>query len=250
LTAAAPGLAVFDKLAAQYDALWSDTAIGKAQRQAVWHYVDPLFRKGETILDVGCGTGVDGEHYLRRGVIVHGIDASAQMVEVARQRGVAAVHCPIEELSHLDLQLDGALSNFGAVNCVNSLAQVAQPLARMIRPGGYLPLCVLNRFCAWETSYFLSRADTRRAFRRWSGHAASSIGATVCYPSSTDIYSVFCGPFEPVASYGIGIAVPPSYVSFLSAGQVNWLARIDFRIAHWPLFKSLADHRLYIFRRK
>src|SRR5579872_400604 len=88
--------AVFDQLAEQYDALWSDTAIGRNQRAAVWRWVDPLFQRGDRILDMGCGTGRDAEHFVARGVEVFGIDASAGMVQVATARGIPARRLAIE----------------------------------------------------------------------------------------------------------------------------------------------------------
>ena len=61
---------VFDRMALCYDDLWTSTAIGRAQRNAVWRAVDPLFPAGARILDIGCGTGEDAAHFTARGVIV------------------------------------------------------------------------------------------------------------------------------------------------------------------------------------
>ncbi|HEX4773734.1 MAG TPA: class I SAM-dependent methyltransferase [Bryobacteraceae bacterium] len=250
MTTVAAGVPAFDKIAASYDRLWSDTAIGHAQRSAVWHQVDGLFRPGEVVMDLGCGTGVDGLHYIHRGLIVHGVDASAQMVEAARQRGVPASCCAIEQLDSFNGRLDGALSNFGALNCLPALDAVAKPLGRMIRRGGPLALCFLNRLCLWETAYYLCHANWKKAFRRWSGSTASSVGVAVYYPTARQILSAFRTDFEFVGSYGIGFAVPPSYVSTFVDAEINLLANIDRGLAHLPLLRALADHRLYIFRRR
>ncbi|GMR11390.1 MAG: hypothetical protein BMS9Abin28_2221 [Anaerolineae bacterium] len=42
--------------------------------------------RGMAILDVGCGTGIHLEMYLRYGCNIHGIDTSPSMLEVARSR--------------------------------------------------------------------------------------------------------------------------------------------------------------------
>ncbi|MEI9974049.1 MAG: hypothetical protein WDO73_19560 [Ignavibacteriota bacterium] len=39
--------ALFERLAVRYDELWTETAIGRAQRNAVWRAVDRLFRAGD-----------------------------------------------------------------------------------------------------------------------------------------------------------------------------------------------------------
>jgi ubiquinone/menaquinone biosynthesis C-methylase UbiE len=242
--------AAFDKIARQYDALWSDTSIGRAQRSAVWRRIDPLFKKGDFVLDAGCGTGIDARHLALRGVSVYAIDSSSEMVEVARSRGVNAHCCPIERLEYFDLRLDGVLSNFGALNCVESLAPVASSFARMVRSGGHLALCFFSTVCIWEICFYLLRATPGKAFRRLRGCADSSIGIHVLYPSAAAIVSAFEGPFRLVNSYGIGLFVPPSYVKALTHWEVEQLALLDRRLADQPVFRAMADHRLYIFERK
>lgn len=241
--------AAFDKVASRYDSVWSNTPVGKAQRSAVWRRVDPLFKPGDFVLDLGCGTGVDALHLQARGVSVYGFDSSPQMVEVARRRGVQANCCPIERLQYFDLRLDGAISNFGALNCVVSLASIAGPLARMVRPGGYLALCFMNPVCLWEIAFYLLHAKPGKAFRRLRGRADSSLGARVFYPSGTAIISAFRTGFRLLSSCGIGLTVPPSYVTALTHWEVEQLSALDRRLAHKPVLRSLADHRLYIFER-
>ena len=41
--------------------------------------------EGKTVLDAGCGFGKDIPIFLQRGAIVHGIDVSQRMIELARQ---------------------------------------------------------------------------------------------------------------------------------------------------------------------
>jgi ubiquinone/menaquinone biosynthesis C-methylase UbiE len=241
--------AAFDKIAAQYDTIWSDTPVGIAQRSAVWRWIDPLFDEGDFVLDLGCGTGLDALHLESRGVSVYGIDSSSRMVDIAKRRGIHAYCCPIEQLQYVDLKLDGVISNFGALNCLPSLTGVAGALARMVRSGGYLALCFMNRVCLWESAFYLSRAKPTKAFRRFYGRAGSSIGAQVFYPSSRDIVSAFATRFRLLNLYGIGFFVPPSYVTFLTGWEVEQLSTLDRRLAHKPVLRSLADHRLYIFER-
>ncbi len=240
---------VFDKIASEYDALWSDTPIGIAQRSAVWNRVDPLFKKGDFVLDLGCGTGVDALHLQKSGVSVYGIDSSPEMVEVARRRGVTADCCPIEHMQYFDMRLDGVLSNFGALNCLESLTGIAGSLARMVRPGGRLALCFLGRVCLWETVFYLLRGQPGKAFRRFLGRASSPIGAAVRYPSRAAIASAFKPRFQLLGVYGIGFSVPPSYIKLLTQWEVEQATALDRRLAHKPGLRSLSDHQLYIFER-
>src|SRR4051812_26260381 len=77
----------FDRIAAQYDDLWSSTPNGIQQREQVWTTIDSLFHRGQRVLDIGCGTGVDAAHLRDLGIDVHATDASWEMVRAARQRG-------------------------------------------------------------------------------------------------------------------------------------------------------------------
>jgi ubiquinone/menaquinone biosynthesis C-methylase UbiE len=241
--------AAFDKIACEYDAVWSDTPIGRAQRSAVWSQIDSLFNRGDLVLDLGCGTGVDALHLESRGVSVYGIDSSPRMIEVARRRGIEADCCPIERLEYFDMRLDGVISNFGALNCLASLTTIAGALGRMVRPGGHLALCFMSPACLWEIAFYLMRGKASKAFRRLQGHASSSIGASVFYHSGTTVVSAFENQFRLLKVCGIGALVPPSYVTFLTDWEIGQLAALDQRLTDKPIFRALADHRLYIFKR-
>jgi len=241
--------AAFDRIAPHYRYLWDDSDAGRLQRNAVWRFVQPLLRVGDRILDLGCGTGEDAVRFARHGVRVTGIDASAEMVRIARSRGVDARVHRIEESGDLQLSLDGAISIFGALNCVPDLSALREPLAEMIAPGGYLAICVMGRFCLWETIWYLLHGDPRKAARRWKGRASSSLGLKIYYPSMKEITNSFAPAFRLVSSAGIGILVPPSFVRGLSNTWLRRFDTIDRRIAACPAVAGLGDHRILVFRR-
>jgi ubiquinone/menaquinone biosynthesis C-methylase UbiE len=238
---------VFDHIATRYDALWTTTAIGRAQRNLVWHEINKLFHPGERILDIGCGTGEDAAHFAARGVHVYATDVSPAMVRVARERGVTATVCGAEELGRIGRSFDGAISNFGALNCVGNLPAVAVSLAPLVRPGGHVAICLLGRFCAWETLYYAVRFEWRKAFRRW--HGARYHDLPIHYPTVAQIRTAFGPDFELRHWTGIGLLVPPSYVNLPSA-LVRALSACDRFLASLPVLRALADHRLLLLVRK
>jgi SAM-dependent methyltransferase len=238
---------VFDQLAATYDAVWTESSIGRHQRNAVWRRIDPLFRPGDCVLDLGCGTGRDALRLMSRGVAVQAFDASAEMVRVALSKGVNARQLALEDLHTLSGLFDGAISNFGPLNCVGDLDSVARALGSLIRLGGHLTIVLAGPICAWETVHFLKRAEFAKAFRRAS--TANYKGIPVTYPTVARLTGTFAPDFTLAGWYGIGLWVPPSYVEDLSETAVTRLAAVDRRIAHWPMLRSLADHRLLVFQR-
>ena len=48
--------AAFDLLAETYDEVFTRTAVGRAQREAVWHDMDQSFHPGQRVLEINCGT--------------------------------------------------------------------------------------------------------------------------------------------------------------------------------------------------
>ena len=241
----------FDVLALRYDELWTHSTIGRLQRAAVWQRLDRLFSPGHSLLDLGCGTGEDALHFMSRGMRVRAIDASPEMARIARSRGVSATMLPIEQIDRLSGSFDGLISDFGVLNCVQGVDALRRPLARLVRPGGYLAICVMGCCCLWETAWYLIKAQPRKAFRRWSRRGAmSSLGVRVYYPSIDQLRQAFQPEFSLVQWCGIGVSVPPSYVTGLSDQLLLRLARIETRVADWPLCRAVADHRLLIFYRK
>jgi ubiquinone/menaquinone biosynthesis C-methylase UbiE len=182
LTQAAIG---FDTLAESYDQLFTDSLIGRAQRNVVWQALTESFTLGSHILEMNCGTGEDAIFLSRKGISVFACDASQGMVEVARGRVlkedpnlVQVELLLIEQLSLLKPQhpFDGAFSNFSGLNCVADLHETARQLSTLLAPGAPLLICLSTRFCVFEIIWFLFRGNLKNAFRRTSGQATARVG--------------------------------------------------------------------------
>jgi len=254
--------AYFDKLAAGYDEAWTNSPAGRAQRNAVWRVVDPFVREGARILDYGCGTGEDARHFTQLGAVVDMFEPSPAMLSSAlRKAPCSAGWQPAADwqsasskgLGHHkqaayqpaagcqpalhNIPYDLVLSNFGALNCVEDIAALA--LEALIRPGGLLAICIMGRFCLWESIYYFLQGNPAKAKRRWRGQAQTSTGMAVYYPSMRELR--FPG-MRLIKDVGIGITVPPSYVKGI---PVRHLDAIDKCIA--KLGRAVGDHRLLLY---
>lgn len=97
-------------------------------------------RPGELILDIGCGDGTLTRQIAAAGARVIGLDASPEMVEAARSKGVDAF---VADAQALDLeaqvarfgQFDAAFSN-AALHWMLDPAAVARGVFALLRPGG------------------------------------------------------------------------------------------------------------------
>ncbi len=125
--------ALFERLAPRYDELWTETAIGRAQRDAVWRVTDKLFCAGDRVLDVGCGTGEDAAHLVGRGISVRAVDASPAMVVRARARGVSAEVLDVGQVGSLR-DLEGTRGNPSPERRLPASAQDAIMSALRVAP--------------------------------------------------------------------------------------------------------------------
>jgi ubiquinone/menaquinone biosynthesis C-methylase UbiE len=260
--------APFDAVAARYDETFSSSLIGKAQRAAVWRELIKTFRKGNRVLEIGCGTGVDACFLAERGVQVVACDSSAKMVGVAAHRiqnnGLQKLAQPLllraEDIATLagGELFDGAFSNFGVLNCVEDLRKLARDLAQLIKPGGSALFCWMGSCCLWEVAWYLAHGDVDKAFRRLKRDgitARISDGAfvRVHYPSVRLLAKVFAPEFRLKSVQGIGVAVPPSYLESSAQRHPRLLEaceRADSWIAHAPGVRSLGDHVLVRLQRE
>jgi len=102
-------VSAYDKIARVYDP-WSRSVV-----EDVPFYVDEAVRSGGPVLELGVGTGRIAVPVASAGVRVVGVDLSAGMLEVARER--AALACVEVELRHGDLRDPPVDETFPLVIC-------------------------------------------------------------------------------------------------------------------------------------
>lgn len=264
-TAGAVAGAVFDRLAPSYDQDFTESLIGRAQRNAVWKVLLKTFRQGDTILELNCGTGEDALFLASHGISVFACDASQQMIACAEARlthrtplpPAVFCHLPTERIQELDLAqpFDGVFSNFSGLNCIEDLAPVAAALSRLVKQGDPLLLCFSTRICLVEIAYYLSRGQWNKAFRRCRGRSRATLhGASlpVFYPTLRDIRRSFAPHFRLRARRGVGVAIPPSYLEPLARRHprlLRTLCRLESVLSILPVFRSTGDHILLSFEK-
>jgi trans-aconitate methyltransferase len=91
-------------------------------------------RPGETILDLGCGDGALTERIAATGAIVRGCDASRELLDAARARGLQVEWADGHALPYAG-EFDAVFSN-AALHWMTRPADVAAGVRRALRPGG------------------------------------------------------------------------------------------------------------------
>jgi 2-polyprenyl-6-hydroxyphenyl methylase / 3-demethylubiquinone-9 3-methyltransferase len=103
--------------------------------------------EGKTALDVGCGAGLLAEPLARLGAKVTGVDASSELIAVAREHA-KAMGLDVDYRAADVLEIEG---RFDLVTCMEVIEHVADPaaflgaLARRLALGGLLILSTPNQ---------------------------------------------------------------------------------------------------------
>jgi ubiquinone/menaquinone biosynthesis C-methylase UbiE len=154
----------FDDQAAAYDR-WYATPLGQL---ADWVEKEALFAllpeiKGRRVLDVGCGTGNISLTLAQQGAHVVGLDASGPMLAKALDKvgradfSIAWVRGEAGRLPFADESFDIVLSIL-ALDFMADRESVIQEMVRVLRPGGFLAVAMLNRYSLWTL---------KRVLRTW-----------------------------------------------------------------------------------
>ena len=94
-----------------------------------------LPRKGERILDLGCGDGQLTAQIAAKGALMSGVDASPEMVAAARSRGVGSTVAQAEKLPFGNGEFDAVFSN-AALHWVRGQDEMMAEVHRVLRKRG------------------------------------------------------------------------------------------------------------------
>lgn len=262
----------FDQIAEAYDDAFTQTFIGKAQRKRVYSYLSQVLETTDIqqVLEVNCGTGIDACWLALQGKSVLATDYSPKMIKAAAQNKQALaknIHphlrftvCSADQIKDLAPSgtIDLVFSNFGGLNCLSpdQLTRFIRQANDLLRPGGYLAVVIMGKFCWWESLYFAAKLSFRKVFRRLSSKAipAQLDKATFVdtwYYSARDclrpVKQLKVEKLRPV-----GFWLPPSYLEpFFQRHPrlINALNKLEEVFGNWTWPSYAADHYFLLLRK-
>lgn len=115
-------------------------------REVFYSHLDFL-NPGMKLLDLACGDGTDLVYYKKLGADIYGLDASEQLLKIARQKlpdGKLKVGL-FENIPFEDNYFDVVLSKYAIMTSVN-MKTVFKEIHRVLKPGGMMMYLVTHPF--------------------------------------------------------------------------------------------------------
>ena len=236
----------YDRIAAQYDA---QVQAGQWMRHALWDAYLRLFKPGQRVLDLSCGTGIDAIFLARHGLRVTGMDVSPGMLEQLRlkasRQGLADhIQTCTWDLNRLDAwsdaPFDGILSAFAGLNTLPDLAGLAGEAARLLNPGGHFVAHLLNRLSLPDWLRLVRRGRWQEARRRAEQVTVQveigGVSVTHYVYAPTQAYRRFFQPhFRLRRAYSLGWLRPLEPSPWLPPAVLEGLGRLERPLSHfWP----------------
>lgn len=160
---------LFDTWTTEYDQ-WFTTPAGRLIKQYETRLLLELLdiSAHDTLLDVGCGTGIFTRDMLESGPRVTGIDLSKPMLEIAVKRladfSFTGIVADMTRLPFADNSFAKTVS-MTAIEFVTDAALAIREIKRVTCPGGTIVVTTLNSLSPWAKRRRQMAAEGHRLFR-------------------------------------------------------------------------------------
>ncbi len=235
----------FDKIAPAYDELFTNTAIGKMQRNIICKYLDESLSTNQqlNILELNCGTGEDAVYFAKKGFSVVATDVSDEMLKITEDKINNFSLSNYITINKIDLtnpsdfnfgqKFDLVFSNFGGLNCVDkkSLNNLRTVISKLLNEKGRIIFVIMPKFSLWESFYFLMKIKIDKVFRRASTKPlnVNLNGGNVqtFYYSPKEIANIFSNKFKVMNIKPVGFFIPPSFLNNFFLKKKKTLRMLD-----------------------
>ncbi len=256
----------FNRIAGNFDEEDSSNEILQWMRNTVYGIYLSYFAKGDKLLELNAGTGIDAVYLASKDIKVFATDISNEMIGKLKskieknnlQEMIKAENISFDELNNIsENNFDGAVSNFGGLNCINNFDILSDSLAGKIKPGGKFIAAVMNSFCPWEIFYYLLKFDPRNAFRRFNKGGIdanlSEFKIKSFYFTPKEFALRFQKYFETEKIYSLGLFTPSPYLYGIynkAKPLVRFCMKIDNTVKERFPFNRAGDHFVIVMKRK
>lgn len=254
--------AAFDGIAEEYDSHIYGNPVNSYLRALSVGFMKQVFSPGDTVVEIGCGTGTETLALARHGVSIVATDISSKMLKIVERKALAlglsgrvvTAKCSVSALAETVRSLgynslDGAYCTYGAFNTEPDPRVFVRALTPLLRPGGKLVLGVWNRYCGVELFGYLLRGRPRMAFARVRNPVpvgSSRFCVTSYAYSRHEVRRILSPEFREMRVVGACVILPASNLTrYIPHGRASrLLSWIDARFSRTFPMNSLGDHFL------
>lgn len=254
----------FDKAAIDYDDAFTNSEIGKLQRNLVYRQLLKHLDSVQTILEINCGTGEDAIWLAKRNFKVTATDISEKMIETAKSKGdfenLNFVTADINSIttSFKKEKFDLIFSNFGGINCLSKseLDYFFRNITSLLSEKGKLILVIMPKSTIWEQCYFLAKAQFSSIYRRKKESVLVDVSGEkvqTYYYNPKDVVNLSVKDFILASQKPIGFFVPPSYMEPFfknKKGLLQFLNSFEKGISGWSFLSKHADHYIITLQKR
>ncbi|MDY8138870.1 class I SAM-dependent methyltransferase [Aquimarina sp. 2201CG5-10] len=259
----------FDIAAITYDDVFTNSHIGKMQRDLVHDFLRKNISKEDSldILEINCGTGHDAIWLAHQGHNVIATDISSEMISIAENKEFFSQKIPkfrqldINNLNetHFESSFDIIFSDFGGLNCLSSdqLEFFFTSASKKLKPQGRIIGVIMPKHCLLESLYFIAKGNIKKAFRRNTKQAVSAnvdgVLVDTWYYNPKDIKILSQSDFSTDTIKPIGFCIPPSYLESFFKKRIGLLKKLRNLDSFFKDFSSLSrysDHYIISLSKK
>lgn len=168
---------------------WGEAAVvGDYQKNLILPNILRLMeiRKGEAVLDLGCGSGFFAREFFKKGAEIIGADISKQLIEAAKKESPSGINYYVasaDKLSFLKNQSINKISVILTIQNVDSVHKVFAECRRVLKPDGKI-FIVMNHpaFRIPKASDWGWDPEKKIQYRRIDGYMAESKERIVMHP--------------------------------------------------------------------
>lgn len=258
------GRELFNNAAKQYDETFTNSHIGRKQRDRVYFWLERIqfFNRIKSVFEINCGTGFDAQHFSQKGLKVTATDASSGMINFAKENRSSEItffQMAFDEIDQIETVSEAIFSNFGGLNCIseNELKRFSDKVAAKQRKGDLLIWVIMPRHCFMESIFFFLKFKWGSMFRRNTSKAVpvnvDGVEVDTYYHSPRSVKKILKSNYEIRLIKPVALFLPPSYLESFFAKRLrllnflNWLEQTFGRLS---MFSGGADHYIIIAERK
>ncbi len=256
----------FDSAAETFDSDDYKNGILQWMRTTVHKIYLNNFKRGDLLLELNSGTGIDAVFLSHNGIKVYATDISPKMIEILRtkvkSKGLSGeIRYEVKSFDDIseitESNFDGVISNFGGLNCIPDFSKLSHDLYSKLKSNGKIIGIVINKICPWEMFFYSMKFDFHTAFRRFSkkGVDANLNGGKVktFYFTPGGFGKFFQEEFKIERVYSHALFTPPPYlVGFYN--KLKPIAKLFMKMDEvtrgiFP-FNRLGDHFIIIMTKR